>query len=61
MTVKRERYISAKDIMQTLSVSKCKALQIMHMFGARGLLFKNGRVLRVKESDFAEWLRANGG
>lgn len=58
--VRRERYLATKDVMTVLSVSKGKALEIMHGFEGRGLL-KKGRLLRVKESAFNEWLKRYGG
>lgn len=61
MVTKRERYISAREIQERLGVGKTKSHEILHSFAARGRLFKYGRILRVKESDFDEWLRQNGG
>lgn len=57
----RQQYYSTKDVMTMLNVSKTAALQIMHMFEQQGKLFRRGRLLRIKENDFAEWIKRNGG
>ena len=59
--VKRETYLATKDIMDILHISRFTALQIMHEFEAQKQLFKRGRLLRVRKSDFDEWARRHGG
>lgn len=59
--VHRERYLSTKDVMDVLRISKSAALQIMHEFENRKRAFRRGRLLRIRESDFTEWVKQYGG
>ena len=59
--VQRERYLSTKDLMDVLNVSKQTALRIMHEFEGKKKLFRKGKLLRIRESDFQEWVRQYGG
>lgn len=51
-----ERYYSPNDVMEILSVSRAEANRIMHEFEEMGKLFRRGRLLRVKASDFDRWV-----
>lgn len=59
--VKRERYLATKDVMTVLGISRTSAIKIMHEFENQKKLFRHGRLLRIRESDFAEWLKRHGG
>ena len=56
-----KRYYSSKDIQGILGVSKSKANEIMHMFDQRGLLFRSGKVMRVRVTYFEDWLEHQDG
>jgi hypothetical protein len=49
-------YYDTQDIMDLLKVGKHKANEIMHIFEARGELFKLGKTMRVRKSYFDAWL-----
>ena len=49
-------YYDTADIMTILKVGKRKANEIMHMFDARGELFRSGRTMRVRKAYFDSWL-----
>lgn len=52
-------YYSPSDIMTILSVSRTKALEIMHSFEKRGKLMKFGpKTLRVEIKEFNRWVDA---
>ena len=55
--VRRERYLGTKEIMEVLRISKSAALRIMHEIGEKKMLFQRGKLLRIRESDFAEWIK----
>ena len=59
--VVREKYIGTKQIMDMLSISRNTALQILHSKDFAGKVFKRGRLLRVKQSDFMEFCKRYGG
>lgn len=51
-------YYSPSDIMTILSVSRTKALEIMHSFERHGKLMKFGpKTLRVSVIEFDKWLK----
>lgn len=50
-----QKFYSPSDIMAVLSVSRTEANRIMHEFENRGQLFRKGRLLRVRVSDFDAW------
>ena len=53
-------YYSPSDIMTILSVSRTKALEIMHSFEKHGKLYKFGpKTLRVKQTEFQKWLESH--
>lgn len=55
-----ERFIPAKEIMRRLSISRCKADCIIRELEARGgSVCRLGRVVRVKETAFNEWVSAH--
>ena len=51
-----DRLLSTADFMQILGCKKSFANNLLHMFDARNQLYRCGRLLRVKESDFKAWL-----
>lgn len=58
MAEKVAGYYSPSDIMALLSVSRSKALEIMHMFERHGKLHRFGpKTLRVSVADFDKWLK----
>lgn len=50
------RFYSPNDIMSVLSVSRTEAHRIMHEFEQRGQLFRHGKLLRIKVTDFELWV-----
>ena len=52
-----ERYLGTRDIMYILGVGRTKANEIMHMFEFRGLMYRVGRKMMVKEKVFQDWLK----
>ena len=53
----RDRYLSAQEVKEILGVGRTKLYEIMHMFERRGQLYKVGRLLKVRESDFNNWMK----
>lgn len=51
-----KRYYDAKDIMSILGVGRNTAYELMHMFEAKGNLFKVGKTIRVRQDCFDKWL-----
>ena len=51
-----KKYYDAKDIMSILGVGKNTAYELMHMFEARGKLFRHGKTIRVRQDYFDKWL-----
>lgn len=54
-------YYDSKDIQEALKVGKRKANEIMHMFEARGELFRYGKTMRVRKTYFDAWLNRMDG
>ena len=54
----KERYIGTAEIVDCLSCGRTFANEIMHMFEARGQAYKVGRLYRVKEKVFRDWLES---
>lgn len=52
-----KRYYTAGDVMQMLCVSKDTAYDILHSFAAKGQLYQQGRVLRVRVDYFEKYLK----
>lgn len=52
----RAQYYGTREIRAVLGIGKQKANEIMHMFEARGQLYRIGRLLKVKEKVFQDWL-----
>ena len=52
----KDRYIGTPEIVDRLGCGRTQANEIMHMFEARGQMYKIGRTLKVKEKVFADWL-----
>jgi hypothetical protein len=51
------RYYSATDIMRILAGSRVTACEILHSFAARGQLYQQGRILRVRTDYFEQYLK----
>lgn len=54
-------YYDTKDVMDVLKVGRRKANEIMHMFEARGELFRCGKTMRVRKAYFDAWLNRMDG
>lgn len=53
-------YYSPSDIMTILSVSRTKALEIMHSFEKHGKMIKFGpKTLRVEVKEFNKWVETH--
>ena len=52
----RAQYYGTREIRAVLGIGKQKANEIMHMFEERGQLFRIGRLMKIKESTFLDWL-----
>ena len=52
----RAQYYGTREIRAVLGIGKQKANEIMHMFEERGQLFRIGRLMKIKESTFQDWL-----
>lgn len=53
---KRPRYYSTKDISEMLSVSRTRALEMMHMFRQRGQVLQDGKIMRVRADALNQWI-----
>lgn len=53
---KKPRYYSTKDISEMLSVSRTRALEMMHMFRHRGQVLQDGRIMRVRAEALESWI-----
>jgi len=53
---KSQRYYSTKDICEMLSVSRTRALEMMHMFEYRGEVLRDGKLMRVKATALDQWI-----
>ena len=58
--MERQQYYGAKDIQAVLGVGKTKASEILHELEHQGKLYRVGRLLRVKATDFNDWMEGNG-
>jgi len=56
MPTAKRKYISRKEIQDTLGCSKTKAIEIMHMFIGQHKAVVHGRLYRVRIEIFEEWL-----
>ena len=52
----REHLYGTKEVATILGISKTTATELMHMFEARGQLYRVGRLMRVKAAVFSDWL-----
>lgn len=52
----RDKLIGTKEIGEVLGVGKTCANEIMHLFEKRGQLYRVGKLLKVKEKVFRDWL-----
>lgn len=59
MPAPKQRYYSTRDVQTILGVSRSKAIQIMHLFGKRGQLFRVGNTMRVEITTFERWCQEN--
>lgn len=53
---KNQRYYSTKDICEMLSVSRTRALEMMHMFERRGEVLRDGKLMRVTAKALNQWI-----
>jgi len=53
----KHRYYRAEDIVNILAVSRREAYVILHSFAAKGQLFRQGRLLRVRTDYFEQYLQ----
>lgn len=54
------KFYGPSDIMAILSVSRTKALEIMHSFEKQGKLMKFGpKTLRIEDKEFNKWVEAH--
>lgn len=53
---KKPRYYSTKDISEMLSVSRTRALEMMHMFRHRGQVLQDGKIMRVRAEALESWI-----
>lgn len=56
----RQQYYGAKDIQAMLGIGKTKANEILHELEHKNKLYRVGRLLRVKATDFNDWMEGNG-
>ena len=52
----KDRYIGTAEIITCLGCGRTFANDLMHKFEARGQAYKIGRLYKVKEKVFADWL-----
>ena len=52
----KDRYIGTAEIVDRLGCGRTQANEIMHLFEQRGQMYRIGRMLRVKERIFNDWL-----
>lgn len=52
----KDRYIGTAEIMNSLGCGRTFANALMHRFQARGQAYKVGRLFKVKERVFCDWL-----
>lgn len=53
---RKPRYYSTKDISEMLSVSRTRALEMMHMFRHRGQVLQDGMIMRVRAEALESWI-----
>ena len=53
---KQPKYYSTKDISEMLSVSRTRALEMMHMFKHRGQVLQDGKLMRVRAEALESWI-----
>ena len=53
---KKPRYYSTKDISEMLSVSRTRALEMMHMFRHLGQVLQDGKIMRVRAEALESWI-----
>ena len=51
------QYYGTKEFKAILGIGKTKANELMHMFEQRGLLFRVGKLMKVKASVFDDYLK----
>ena len=52
----RVLYYGTREIRAALGIGKTKANELMHMFEARGQLYRVGTRLMIKAKTFEDWL-----
>lgn len=53
---KQVKYYSTKDICEILSISRTRALEMMHMFEYHGQVLRDGKLMRVAASALDQWI-----
>lgn len=53
---KQPKYYSTTDICEMLSVSRTRALEMMHMFKHHGQVLRDGKLMRVAASALDQWI-----
>ena len=53
----RSQYYGTREIRAILGIGKTKATEIMHIFEARGQLYRVGNRMKIKDKHFQEWLQ----
>lgn len=53
---KQVKYYSTKDICEILSISRTRALEMMHMFRHRGQVLQDGKIMRVRAEALESWI-----
>lgn len=56
---KKPRYYSTKDISEMLSVSRTRALEMMHMFRHHWQVLQDGKLMRVRAEALESWIDQN--
>ena len=51
------RFYSTRDLMSILSISRTKALEYMYQFEANGLVFRDGKTIRVDANAFDNYIK----
>ena len=53
---KQPKYYSTTDICEMLSVSRTRALEMMHMFKHHGQVLQDGKLMRVRDEALESWI-----
>ena len=53
----RAQYYGTREIRAILGIGKTKANELIHMFEQRGLAYRVGRLYKISEKVFNDWLK----